>query len=808
MRVDGIGPKPAKVMLVGEAPGAEEELRGRPFVGSSGMFLDECLKQVGMERSEVFLTNIARARPPENKIEHFFVHHKKRIPGLQIVEGVEALKKEITEVQPNIIVAMGDTALWAIAEGSPTGILKWRGSLLQSKAEFGSRKVIPTVHPAYILRQFSDRPLLLADLTRARIESGFGEIRFPERRFIIQPTLSAVIEWLTEARKRGLYSCDIETLGGSVTCIGIGLSRSEVMCIPFIDPRKPDAQYWTEDEHVLVMRALRELFLSPAECIGQNFAYDAFFLAMKWGIPPRVRWDIMVMHHLLFSSMKKSLHFMASLYCKYYRYWKDDGKLWNPKKTPPEQLWLYNCEDLAYTWELYEHLRPMLERAGLMEQYEFQIGEVWPFAREMELRGVRIDKERKERLARELLEYQLNTMQEIEYVLGHPLNPRSTPQMRALFYGDLGEREIRSRVTGQPTLDDGALDTIAKRSPHLRRLVQRVQDYRSAGVLLSSYAQMPLDSDGRARCTFNITGTETFRFSSSANPFGSGGNLQTISKGDEDEQHEPGRLVAPNLRQMFLPDPGYTWLDIDLEKADLVTVACEAEDEELLQQLESGYNPYREAAAKYLKLAPEDVPHTTYTRYKSMCHAYDYVGRPPTVARNTGLLVSEAELFYHWWFGEHPGIPRWHRRLEAELRARRTVRNIFGYRTVYFDRLDGLLPEAAAWIGQSTTAITINKALTRIRREVPEAEMLLQVHDSGDIQVRTERLAQVLPRIRECFRVVLPYKRPAVIGFELKLSDRSWGHVDKPAKGSTAWRAWNEVVQCSTGETSHNAQAI
>jgi len=124
------------------------------------------------------------------------------------------------------------------------------------------------------------------------------------------------------------------------------------------------------------------------------------------------------------------------------------------------------------------------------------------------------------------------------------------------------------------------------------------------------------------------------------------------------------------------------------------------------------------------------------------------------------------------WFEAHPGIKRWHEHTERQLHTHRFVENRYGYRRFYFDRVEGLLPEALAWIPQSTVAITINKIWSNIYHFLPEVQVLLQVHDS---------LAGQFPRgfdvkrLDTHTRVAIPYEDPLIIPTGLKTSPLSWG---------------------------------
>ena len=102
------GPTDAKIVICGEAPGAEEERQGKPFVGGAGFLLDSILHQVGLTREQVYITNVIKVRPPENEVS--------RLPelGLSVSEFIPLLKEEVESVNPNLVVALGATALQAL----------------------------------------------------------------------------------------------------------------------------------------------------------------------------------------------------------------------------------------------------------------------------------------------------------------------------------------------------------------------------------------------------------------------------------------------------------------------------------------------------------------------------------------------------------------------------------------------------------------------------------------------------------------------------------------------------------------------
>ncbi len=144
MRVRGTGPIPARIMLVGEAPGENEERMGEPFVGASGQELNRMLHEAGIMRSECYVTNVLKVRPPMNQISAFVAMKKKdigpahtllrdRYVTKEVTEGYKELITELEIVQPNIVIAFGNLALWALT--GRWAILKWRGSMLEVDTE-------------------------------------------------------------------------------------------------------------------------------------------------------------------------------------------------------------------------------------------------------------------------------------------------------------------------------------------------------------------------------------------------------------------------------------------------------------------------------------------------------------------------------------------------------------------------------------------------------------------------------------------------------------------------------------------------
>ena len=153
--VFGVGNPRARLLFVGEGPGAEEDLRGEPFVGRAGKKLDDMIRAIGLERVDVYIANVVKCRPPDN-----------RDPEPDEIETCSPyLARQIEAVRPRVIVTLGAPAARTLL-GTRVGITKLRGTW----HTYRGIPVMPTYHPAFLLRQYTteNRRKVYDDLKAAR----------------------------------------------------------------------------------------------------------------------------------------------------------------------------------------------------------------------------------------------------------------------------------------------------------------------------------------------------------------------------------------------------------------------------------------------------------------------------------------------------------------------------------------------------------------------------------------------------------------------------------------------------------------
>lgn len=326
------------IAIVGEAWGEQEERARAPFVGAAGYELTRMLSEAGIHRADCFLTNVFNLRPKANDLETLCGGKSDALPGMPAIKNgkyihrqyageLSRLLNELSGVRPNVTIALGNTASWALLHN--TGITKIRGTVtatpfaVKGTNEVGmvALKVLPTYHPAAVIRDWSLRPVTIIDLGKAARESAFPEIRRPKCWVHWPDTLADLETFYEQHLVRAPYiSFDIETSGDQITCIGFGPSKEIALVVPFVDNRVVDparrGSYWpTLSDERYAWQFVRRVLDLPCPKFGQNTLYDIHFLWRRYGITVRnYSEDTMLMHHALQPESNKGLGFLGSLY--------------------------------------------------------------------------------------------------------------------------------------------------------------------------------------------------------------------------------------------------------------------------------------------------------------------------------------------------------------------------------------------------------------------------------------------------------------------------------------------------------------
>ena len=374
------GPRNPRLVLVAEAWGQDEAAIQAPLVGASGQELMRMLSEITptiepdllyevlremrsqrwlahrarwLDKAGISMTNVFALRPPDNDLTYLLQSTRETkldrdYPALPPVKPGAYLKREffpelvrlhseLSTARPKIVVALGATAAWALTGSgaisasrgtltsgghpeSPIGILAREGRPRDPHADLnppGSISVLPTWHPAYVLRQWSARPVAISDLTKAwSLATSNASTRRPNRQVLASPTLLELADWVSSTLATGAtIACDTETARGQITCVSFARSPFDAICVPFRN-KTATASFWQNlDDELQAWNLIASLLESPTNPkVFQNGMYDLQFF-VRMGIYPRnCRDDPMLLHHALYPELNKGLGFLGSIY--------------------------------------------------------------------------------------------------------------------------------------------------------------------------------------------------------------------------------------------------------------------------------------------------------------------------------------------------------------------------------------------------------------------------------------------------------------------------------------------------------------
>jgi uracil-DNA glycosylase family 4 len=722
-RVLGVGPSNPRLILLGEAAGEEEEAQGVPFVGASGSYLNSILASAGVRREDCYLTNVVKVRPPNNKLERL------EELGVSIEEFLPELKEELSKINCNVILSLGETATnFSCGE---TEISKKRGSVYPSIGIIGEgRLIVPTYHPRFIIEQYKMKGVVIEDVRKGlRIrKEGYNE---PTFRTLLHPTLPEVESYLQQLQSVDRFSFDIEVVGsGQIACLGIGMGGEQTgrssICIPF---KFGFNNYWNPFEEWHIWDLIRKVFQGDHLKIGQNLNYDLSKLLPFIGEPSPPWYDLMMAHHLVEADLPHSLGFMTSLYTwppvNYYKDDpKDEEKSWK-YTTSSERLWEYNGKDCEVPLMIEERLTQELKEMGMLDFfYGFMMSKMRVHWR-IQQRGLLLDEEKRA----ELLSKQVKELEEKQKILdeavGYHLNPSSGPQMIKFLYEELKLPIQRHRKTKKATADEEALNKLIVFHPH--PALQLAINMRELRHDIGTYLMVEAEGDGRVRGRYNSAGAATGRSSSKKGYEGRGLDLHNIPEED---------------RQMFIAREGCSFVERDLWQAETYGVAVLSQCQTFLRRLEDGKKIHKLVASWLFNKPESEVdsnnrPGGEYYTGKRVGHGLNYGLGPILLAINLKCSVAEAKRYIAVYFSSAPEIVNWHKEIEEEVKRTRILTTPLGRKRIFRDRMgDDLFRKAYAHIPQSLIAEYNHLGMIKLEYLLPPgAEILQEGYDALLVEV-------------------------------------------------------------------------
>lgn len=425
------GPESAAILIVGEAPGKEEMRHGYPFAGASGRMLRSWLTQVGLERTQAYVTNVLGAMPDSPGGDLDLALKQGTVTEADIHEGFDYVKRVAASL-PNlsVICPVGNYATAALSPVGKTrltpdrpGITSVRGSVYPFGTLRGRQiSVVPSIHPAAVMRQPVWEKRCIADWARIASLVDQPYTPPPRRDHMINPSLKEVEDWCYSILiGREVVGLDIETWGNTIQCVGLATQPYQSLTIPTTRAYWRDAAAYTRAWDAIRYVVEHE----DIELCMQNGLFDAWWLEQA-GL--RVRgylWDTLDMHHALDPVDSHSLDYMASIYTR-QPYWKDEAKQADEivriaKDVGMDRLYVYNGLDVTVMMELLERFQDQLAAQQMMPFYFRHYGEMRPVLLQMMRQGIGVDRQAMAQMHQDYLDQARRLRDECGLIAGRDL---------------------------------------------------------------------------------------------------------------------------------------------------------------------------------------------------------------------------------------------------------------------------------------------------------------------------------------------------------------------------------------------------
>ena len=797
MRCEIEGPDDAKMMLVGECPGAEEDKIGKPFIGRAGQTLNNLLAQAGVARYQCLLTNVAKEKAPANKISFYFEDKKCTIPKPQMQGWVDELKADIELYRPNIVVALGATALWALTGEKKISI--YRGYILPCTLVPGI-KIIPIYHPQAVNYEWKLYFQTVLDFRKALRHSKFSEILESTQTYLPNVSAKEFIAYMQDCIANPEIkeiAVDVETLQPGSHIEELGLSHSPDFGISFffIKGRSPAIP---ENTELLIWQTFARL-MDCKKAIMQNGAYD---IGVLWHnqhiLVENLSMDTLIAAHVCWPELPRDLGFLASV-CLDVPPWK--------KGSAKSQI--YNPADAANTFGIAKVLDVELDIQNIRPTFDFEMGLI-PVALMMQLQGIKVDTEKQRELVK-LWTVKMNEMKDqLDALIGREINFNSPKQMQQLLYIDLElpvqykrRKSVRDKRT--KTTDAAALRTLSRLVPD-DPIFNLILAYKKANVLLR-FLDVKLSDEDKVHTCYNITGATSDdeedtkktkrsfgRWSSSKSiilPFGSG-NLQN---------------VPPEARKMYKAPKGWKIIEGDYAQAEAVIVAYLTGNQKMKKMFKDAFGlsgeekkPYDIHILKATELFGIHWDKITKEQRgvgKTIRHARNYSAGPLVLANKLGISMTKAKALIALDRRIDPSLDLWHVAIQEELKRSRVLTNLLGRRHRFLDRWsDSLFRSAYSYKPQSSVGDLLNVSLRSIYDDIHtmpwDVQILLQLHDAVYTMTRNKNVPKTINYMRSHMIKPLIYNNETFFidcDFHIKTSwaegedyDMNWREFDKEHK--------------------------
>ncbi len=760
----GRGPLDADMMIVGEAPGFREDETGKPFQGKAGELLNTLLQKSGLSRSEIYITNAVKCRPPENKTP----------TKTEVKACKKYLDKEIARVKPKFVMLLGATAMLAVF--NKAGVTKNQGRVIEKE---GINYLI-TLHPSYLFRMPQLIPSVEADFIRFKklVEGTL------EDEDILNWTLVTSTDLLADCYRdlaaAEVISYDLETSSlhpedpeSMIYCIGLATDDHEWV-IPLDYPGSP---FFTPQTQRAVFKGLKTV-MRGKRLVAHNGKFDNKWFRSKFGWAPYQTFDTMLASYLLDENSPNGLKPLSKLYFHAPDY--EVKQPVNPLEVPMGILTKYCAYDVHYTLRLYHLFREQLSQDPALSRIFKHL--LMPTSRafeEIELGGVYLDTQQYTD-ALKTSEQQIAAIHDKLMLAAteegmETINWNATAQVATFLFDKKGLPVVAFTDGGKPSTSESVL--LQLRSQDSSGVVEDLLEYRrliKLNQFLNNWSEN-MGTDGRIHPNFLLHGTVTGRLSC-RNP-----NLQQVPR-------------DTFLRSIISAPPGWSLIEADYSQVELRIAAMVSGDVTMQRAYQTGQDLHRLTASTVMSVPMEEVTKDQRKKAKAVNFGFIYgMGsrKFKDYARDSYdvyLTDTEADQFRTRFFDLYNMLPAWHDRQRRIARRQKAVRTPLGRlrRLPEIDSPDRYLAGEAERQAinspvQSCASDLTLFSLVRITNEFDreDVQVVGTVHDAILIMVRDEVLDEVLPRINEIMigtdEVEATFKTHINVPLEIEMKVGPWG---------------------------------
>ncbi len=657
--VCGFGNITADMMFIAEAPGATEEGTGIPLTGRAGKLLDGIIEGIDINRDEVYVSNVCHHRPPSN-----------RTPTKEEIKAcLPFLEREIDIVKPKVIITLGNVATRALTK--EIKISNARGNTYKYKDSW----IVPTYHPAYLLRNPHNKSLVVKDILIAKGLLKSIEI---ENDYKIIENEGQALFFLDSLIENYMFSCDVESTGLDFTkedLLGIGFSYKTHSAF-YINSNMFTKKIKNKIKQVLTNDNLYSIF--------HYGKFDLKFIKHFLGFEvTNFQFDTMLAHQLLDVNARHGLEHLSARYPDLAGY-KEESKPYLTKKkleegdfssVPPDVLARRCMVDCDVTMRLFSTFYNDLEKEDLLDLYNNLVHPLTKVLMNIEYEGNDVDKKRLDDLK---VIYSLETVNCLvkvkDYVKDktgiNNFNINSNIELSEILHDKLKLPVIkRTKITKKPSVDEESLKKLSLKGHKIAKLLLA---YRKAKKILSVYivgVEDSMGSDDKLHTTYGIVRTGR---KSSSNP-----NLQNFPRSND-------------IRGMIIPPEGFVFLRFDYSQIELRCLAFCSGDEEMLKAFRAGKDIHAETGEYIFGVKEMTVEQRVKAKTTNFAISYGISASGLAKGINDALFdegittksefasVSDCEEFIKQWFNKYKGVHSWIRSVKRQVRRDGYVKNIFG----------------------------------------------------------------------------------------------------------------------------------